>query len=200
MSETRLRPRGYTALAASLLICMTYGDVTAQDQSTRFIGVWKVRQGGFYAPNADGTRTYPFGEHAVGRVILTASGYAANQFQAVGRQACATGTSPVNCTSDEATAAFKSGVAYQYRYTVEPDPGNPLKGKIIWLVDLVMYPNWQGQRLVREYEMNPDGRSWTLIAPFPRDPSRAVKVELERVDNYSKNAELGMQPTTFGRG
>ena len=93
------------------------------------------------------------------------------------------GTSPANCTIDEAAAAFKSAVAYQYRYTIAPDAGDPFRGRIIWNVDYVMYPNWQDQELPRRYEMGRDGQTWVLIAPFPQNPKLEVKVHLQRVSS-----------------
>ena len=145
------------------------------------VGEWEVLPRGFYSENPDGSRFFPFGEDAVGRVILTASGYAANQFQRKERSVCSTGTSPMNCTTDEAATAFKSAVAYQYRYTIEPEAENQLRGRIIWHVDFVMYPNWQDQILPRQYEMSPDGNSWVFIAPLPLNPKQAVKVHLQRI-------------------
>ena len=145
------------------------------------VGEWGVTPRGFYVENPDGSRSFPFGEDAVGRVILTSTGYAANQFQRTGRSQCLMGTSPIDCTTGEAVAAFKTAVAYQYRYTVEPDADDQFRGKIIWQVDYVMYPNWQDQVLPRRYEMDRDGKSWVLMAPLPMNPKLTVKVHLQRL-------------------
>lgn len=152
----------------------------AENVRSLFVGEWEVTPRGFYAENPDGTRAFPFGEDAVGRVILTKNGRAANLFQRSGRSKCAAGTSPFNCTTEEAAAAFKSAVAYQYRYRIEPDVDDPLRGNLVWNVDYVMYPNWQDQELPRRYEMNRDGMRWVLIAPLPQNPKLTVKVHLER--------------------
>jgi hypothetical protein len=157
-----------------------------QSVTAAFVGEWEVTPRGFYAENPDGSRTYPFGEDAVGRVIMTTTGYAANEFQRKGRSKCATGTSPMQCTTDEAAAAFKTAVAYQYRYTLEPDADEPFRGRILWKVDYVMYPNWQDQELPRRYEMSRDRQTWILIAPFPQNPKLAVKVHLQRVSLAGK--------------
>ena len=161
------------------------GCVTAlpgpEDIRGLFVGEWEVTPRGFYAENPDGSRIFPFGENAVGRVILTSTGYAANQFQRTGRSRCATGTSPMHCTTEEAAAAFKTAVAYQYRYTIEPDADDQFRGRIIWQVDHVMYPNWQDQVLPRRYEMNRDGKSWVFIAPLPLNPKLSVKIHLQRL-------------------
>jgi hypothetical protein len=175
---------------AASCACMLAGCATApsdpQSVTAAFVGEWEVTPRGFYAENPDGSRTYPFGEDAVGRVIMTTTGYAANEFQRKGRSKCATGTSPMQCTTDEAAAAFKTAVAYQYRYTLEPDADEPFRGRILWKVDYVMYPNWQDQELPRRYEMSRDRQTWILIAPFPQNPKLAVKVHLQRVSLAGK--------------
>ena len=153
---------------------------SAPDVHKLIVGTWRVIPDGFYAENPDGSRNYPFGKDAVGRVIMTADGYAANSFQRTDRGKCASGTSPMNCTPEEASTAFKSAAAYQYRYRLEPDADNPFNGRIIWTVDYVMYPNWQSQTLPRRYEMERDGSKWVFIAPFPQNPKLGVKVHLER--------------------
>ena len=175
-------------LQSIILISCAYvlvGCVTAPPGPERiqelFVGEWEVKPRGFYAEGADGTRNYPFGEDAVGRVIMTSTGHATNEFQRNGRSRCATGTSPSNCTADEAAAALKGAVAYQYRYTLAPDAEDPFRGRIIWKMDYDgMYPKWQDQELPRRYEMSRDGRAWVLIAPFPQNPKLAVKVHLQR--------------------
>ena len=146
-----------------------------------FVGEWEVVPRGFYSENPDGSHFFPFGEDAVGRIILTSTGYAANQFQRTNRSRCTSGTSPMNCTAEEAAAAFKSAVAYQYRYTIEPDADDQFRGRIIWKVDYVMYPNWQDQVLARRYEMSRDGKTWVLVAPLPLNPKLTVQVHLRRV-------------------
>ncbi len=133
-----------------------------------------------YTEAADGTRTYPFGQDAVTRFILTADGYGANSAQYRDRSNCANGPGPRQCSAQEAEAAFQTSTSYQYRYHLEPDAKNPLTGKIVWDVDLAVYPNWRGQTLSRRYEMNPDGSSWLLLTPLPSNPRLGLKVYLER--------------------
>src|SRR5262245_21998268 len=174
------------AACICLLTACASGTVHHEHLPALFVGQWEVSPRGFYAENPDGTRNYPFGEDAVGRVIMTSTGHAANQFQRRGRSKCTTGTSPVNCTTDVATLAFKSAVAYQYRYTLAPDADDPFRGGILWKMDYVMYPNWQDLELPRRYEMSRDGQTWVLIAPFPQNPKLAVKVHLTRVANPAR--------------
>ena len=145
-----------------------------------FVGVWRAAVGGVYTEDADGKRFYPFGETAQARFILTADGFAANTLQFKDRTNCANGQSPRNCTIQEAEAAFQTASSYQYRYRLEPDSDNPFKGKIIWEVDLSVYPNWVGRTLSRDYEMNPDGTKWMFLAPLPANPKLGLKVFLER--------------------
>jgi hypothetical protein len=145
-----------------------------------FVGVWRAIPSGIYTEDAEGKRFYPFGETAQTRFILTADGYAANTLQFKERTNCANGASPRNCTAQEAEAAFQSASSYQYRYRFEPDADNPYKGKMIWDVDLSVYPNWVGKSLTRRYEMNPDGSKWMFLAPLPANPQLGLKVFLER--------------------
>ena len=145
-----------------------------------FVGVWRAVPGGVYTEDSEGKRFYPFGEMAEARFILTADGFAANTLQFKDRANCANGQSPRNCSTQEVEAAFQTASSYQYRYRLEPDPNNPLKGKIIWEVDLSVYPNWVGRTLLRDYEMNPDGTKWMFLAPLPANPKLGLKVFLER--------------------
>jgi hypothetical protein len=150
------------------------------DVAKLFVGAWRAAPAGIYTENADGTRTYPFGQDAVTRFLLTADGYAANTLQYRNRAKCATGTGPRSCTALEAEAAFQSASSYQYRYRLTPDPDNPYKGTMTWDIDLTVYPNWQNQSLTRRYEMKPDGTGWMFLAPLPSNPSFGLKVILER--------------------
>jgi hypothetical protein len=90
------------------------------------------------------------------------------------------GSGPRQCSAAEAEAAFQTASSYQYRYRLEPDADNPLKGKMIWEVDLSVYPNWRGQTLIRRYDIKPDGTGWTLLAPLPSNPQMPLQVYLER--------------------
>ena len=92
----------------------------------------------------------------------------------------------MNCTTEEAAAAFKTAVAYQYRYTIEPDADDQFRGKFIWHVDYVMYPNWQDEVLPRRYEMDRDGKSLIFTAPLPLNPKLTVQVHLRRLDPATK--------------
>jgi len=145
-----------------------------------FVGVWRAAPSGIYTEDAEGKRFYPFGETAQARFILTAEGYAANTLQFKDRANCANGTSPRHCTAQETEAAFQTASSYQYRYRLEPDIDNPYKGKMIWDVDLSVYPNWVGKSLTRRYEMTPDGSKWMFLAPLPANPQLGLKVFLER--------------------
>ena len=160
-----------TALAQSMI---------PPDIAQLFVGVWRAVPGGMYTEATDGTRTYPFGQDAMTRFILTADGYGANSAQYRDRANCANGPGPRQCSAQEAEAAFQTSTSYQYRYRLEADANNPLTGKIMMDVDLAVYPNWRGQTLARRYEMNPDGSGWVLLTPLPSNPRLGLKIHLER--------------------
>jgi hypothetical protein len=144
------------------------------------VGVWRAVPGGMYAEAEGGKRVYPFGPDAVARFILTGDGFGANTLQAAGRASCAIGPGPRQCTPAEAEAAFQTASSYQFRYRLEPDADTPYRGRMIWTVDLSVYPNWVGQTLIRRYEIEPDGSAWTLLAPLPSNPALAFRIRLER--------------------
>ena len=173
------------AIGVMLICSLQTGPVLAQlaipaEVGRLFVGVWKAVPGGLYSENADGSRTYPFGQDAVTRFILTSEGFGANTLQFRDRAKCVSGTGPRNCTTVEAEAAFQTSSSYQYRYRFEPDADDPYKGKMIWDVDLTVYPNWEGQKLTRRYEMKRDGSSWMFTAPTPSNPQLGLRVYLER--------------------
>lgn len=174
----------WLCLTGSLLV-LTAGpclaqSVSAPDVARLLAGVWRAVPGGLYAEDDGGKRDYPFGENAVARVILTSDGFGANTLQAAGRPSCAIGPGPRQCSAAEAEAAFQTASSYQYRYRLEPDADNPYRGKIIWDVDLSVYPNWVGRTLVRRYDIKPDGSGWTLLAPLPSNPKLAFQAHLVR--------------------
>jgi len=84
----------------------------APDVAKLFVGAWRAIPGGVYTESADGTRTYPFGQDAQTRFLLTADGYAANKLQYKSRAKCAIGTGPRSCSATEAEAAFQSASSY----------------------------------------------------------------------------------------
>lgn len=172
----------FFGLLASILLC---GEASSQqapapDPQRMITGVWRIAPAGIYVDEADGTRSYPFGKDGTGRFIFTADGFAANFIEYAHRPNCAAGTSPRQCTAEEATAAFKSASSYQFRYRLEPDQANPLTGTMFWDVDYSGYPNWQGQTLPRRYEIQPGGDAWAFTAPFPSNPKLGLKAHLER--------------------
>jgi Lipocalin-like domain len=177
----------FARLCSALLLLMavgtqfdTAGAQSAQAVHKLIVGTWRVIPGGVYAENPDGSRNYPLGKDAVGRVIMTAGGFAANSFQRAARGECISGTSPMNCKPEEVAGALKSAVAYQYRYSrLEPDHANPLNGRIMWSVDSLI-PNWQDELLPHRYEMQRDGSKWVFIGRSLQHERLGVKVHLER--------------------
>ena len=169
------------SFSAALVSQASLAQPAAPADATRLLaGVWRAVPGGMYAEDETGNRTYPFGRNAMARVILTSDGFGANTLQAAERANCANGPGPRQCTAAEAEAAFQTASSYQYRYRLEPDADSPYHGEIIWDVDLSVYPNWNGQTLVRRYEAKPDGTGWTLIAPLPSNPKLGFQMRLER--------------------
>ena len=154
--------------------------VAAPDVARLLVGVWRAVPGGMYTEDADGKRFYPFGQDAVTRFILTSDGFGANSAQYANRANCANGPGPRQCSAAEAEAAFQTASSYQYRYRLEPDTDSPLRGRMIWDVDLSVYPNWRGQTLIRRYDVKPDGSGWTLLTPLPSNPQMALQVHLEQ--------------------
>lgn len=181
----RLELTGRSLCLGSLLLALASGSCLAQSASAPDVarllaGVWRAVPGGLYAEDDGGKRVYPFGEAATARFVMTSDGFGANTLQAAGRASCATGPGPRQCSAAEAEAAFQTASSYQYRYRLEPDADNPYRGKIIWDVDLSVYPNWVGQTLVRRYDLQPDGSGWTLLSPLPANPKLAFQAHLVR--------------------
>ena len=154
--------------------------VVTSDVARLLVGVWRAIPAGMYAEDESGKKVYPFGQNAVARFILTSDGFGANTLQTTERANCEKGPGPRQCSTAEAEAAFQTASSYQYRYRLEPDADNPYRGKIIWDVDRSVYPNWNGQTLIRRYDIKQDGTGWTLLAPLPSNPKLAFQVSLER--------------------
>jgi hypothetical protein len=174
--------RNCAALLLLLAVGSQFNNAGAQSNPNvhkLFLGTWRVIPEGFYAENPDGSRNYLLGKDAVGRVIMTADGFAANSFQRADHGKCASSTSLLDCAPDEAKGGFKSVIAYQYRYRLEPDHATPFNGRIVRDLDSTI-PIWQNEMLPWRYQMQRDGSKWIFLGRFPQNSKLVVNVHLER--------------------
>jgi hypothetical protein len=98
------------------------------------LGTWRLVS--WQAHGADGTVTYPLGEHAVGYLVYTADGRMFAQLMRPGRPGFASGDM-LRGTAAENAAAVGGYVAYSGTFEVRD-------GAVFHRVDLSLFPNWIG--------------------------------------------------------
>lgn len=115
--------------------------------------------------SADGTVSYPIGEHAAGLLIYRHDGNMSVQIVAADRPAIDTGDPLNGGTSDQRAAAYSTCLAYFGTFEVRQD-------QVIHRVAASLFPGWSGQEQVRPFSLV--GDTLTLHTPTQHLPSGDV--------------------------
>ena len=113
-----------------------------------FAGAWRLLacEGRW----SDGRVTRPYGDSPGGMLVYDRQGRFAGQIMAPGRPRFASGNL-LKGSDAEVRAAFEGYVAYYGTYTVDE-----AQGLMIHQVEGSLFPDWIGERQIRQYEF-PDG-------------------------------------------
>ena len=115
-------------------------------KSAPIIGTWKLIS--FEIQRENGEVTYPFGKNAQGAVIYTESGRFSVQFMRPNRPQFAS-RDQMRGTAEEIKTNYEGFVSYYGHYELDRK-----KGFVIHHVEGSLFPNWEGQRLKRFYELS----------------------------------------------
>ena len=120
------------------------------DAADRFTGTWRLLacEGRW----SNGRITFPYGTDPGGMLVYDGRGSFSGQIMTHGRPAFATGNL-LKGSDDEVRAAFEGYVAYYGTYTVDES-----ESLMLHQVEGSFFPNWIGERQVREFEFTDDGR------------------------------------------
>lgn len=135
----------------------------------RFIGTWSLDV--FEVELTDGTRVYPMGQGALGRLSYDADGRMSAMLSRADRAPLsvprleAYGRAP----ADEKVSAFDSFMAYAGRYTLEQDA-------VVHRVELASVPNIVGARQRREACFDGDA----LVLRYAVNSSRGTRAHILR--------------------
>jgi Lipocalin-like domain len=167
--------------------------VSEQDLSTaeakrryfnqRLYHVWALNE--YYTQNPDGSKVYPLGLNARGKLILTKTGYFALTFSNPDRPLCA-GVSQPSCTAAEVYPTLWRGhlnFAGQLDIvnTVRRDDGR-LEGDLNLQTEEALFPNIKDTLQVRHFIMEPDTKHMRLEQPSIVNPGAIAFLFLERLD------------------
>jgi hypothetical protein len=115
------------------------------ERQTVLAGVWSLVS--LETRQADGTVHHPLGQNLSGVLIYTAAGTVSAQLFPADRPRFASGDQE-QATGAEIRAAFAGCTSYFGRYTVEPEAS-----RVVHHVTASLYPNYEGQGLVRTYRL-----------------------------------------------
>jgi len=110
------------------------------------IGAWKLIS--FEIQKENGEVVYPFGKNAQGSVIYTESGRVSAQVMRPDRPRFASGDQ-MKGTTEEIKANYEGFVSYYGPYEF-----NRKKGLVIHHMEGSLFPNWEGQRQKRFFELS----------------------------------------------
>jgi len=119
---------------------------TLNQKSAPIIGAWKLIL--FEIRRENGEVIYPFGKNAQGSVIYTESGRFSAQLMRTDRPQFASGDQ-MRGTAEEIKANYEGFVSYYGSYEFDRK-----KGFVIHHVEGSLFPNWEGQRLKRFFELS----------------------------------------------
>ena len=109
------------------------------------IGAWKLIS--FQIQKENGEVVYPFGKNAQGSLIYTESGRVSAQVMRPNRPQFASGDQ-LKGTTEEIKANYEGFVSYYGSYKFDRK-----KGIVIHHMEGSLFPNWEGQRQKRFFEL-----------------------------------------------
>jgi len=115
-------------------------------ESAPMIGTWKLIS--FETQRENGEVMHPFGKNAEGSLIYTKFGRFSVQLMRPDRPQFASGNQ-MRGTTEEIKANYEGFVSYYGRYEFDRK-----KGFVIHRVEGSLFPNWEGQRQKRFYELS----------------------------------------------
>jgi len=115
-------------------------------ESAPIIGTWKLIS--FEIQRENGEVTYPFGKNAKGSLIYAESGRFSVQLMHPDRPKFAS-EDQMRGTAEEIKANYEGLISYYGRFELERQ-----KGFVIHDVEGSLFPNWEGQRLKRFFELS----------------------------------------------
>jgi hypothetical protein len=110
------------------------------------IGAWKLIS--FETQNENGEVVYPFGNNAQGPLIYTKSGRISVHLMRSDRPRFASGDQ-MKGTPEEIKANYEGLISYYGSYEFDKE-----KGLVIHHIQGSLFPNWEGQRQERFFELS----------------------------------------------
>jgi hypothetical protein len=138
-----------------LLAAIVVSAAPALAQSPAVVGTWKLVS--YTTETADGKRSFPLGEDAVGLAVYTANGHVSIQFHRRDRPKFQSGDA-WRGTLEEERAAFEGFFSYAGRYTIDA-----ARSTVTHHIEVSSTPNYVGIDLERTFNLA--GNRLTLRTP-----------------------------------
>ena len=156
--------------ALSIVILMFVTAAASAQSAPAVVGTWKVLR--YEDRKADGTVTYPFGEHPRGYFVYDATGHLSVQIMRTPAMKAFPGMREGTGDGDRYKDAFLSYVAYFGTYTVDA-----AKGVVIHHVEGSVRPDYTDTDQVRPFRIDGD----RLIIEMRQPDGQHLLRELVRV-------------------
>jgi hypothetical protein len=128
------------------------------ENSTPFIGAWTLLSYELSLPS--GVVEKPLGDHPLGRILYLDNGQMSAQIVAAAGADPLANDDPREATPEEAACAWRNYLGYWGTFTVDAEAG-----EVIHAVEGAWFPNWIGQKQIRQYRFS--GNTLTLEADSP---------------------------------
>lgn len=128
-----------------------------REDSTPFIGAWTLIS--YELLLASGVLERPMGDHPLGRILYLENGQMSAQVAADGFEPLAN-TDPLEVRPEDAGRAWRNYIGYWGTFTVDAEAG-----VVTHAVEGAWFPNWIGQRQIRQYRFS--GNTLKLEADSP---------------------------------
>jgi hypothetical protein len=149
---------------------LTLAAVAQAEELKSLQGTWVMDSA--YEIHPDGSRTANYGEHPRGLLIVDAAGRYNMQIFKVARPAFGSGDK-ARGTAEEYRAAVIGSSTHFGKVTIDP-----VRHKLIFVVEAASFPNWEGKTQVRDYSF--EGGLLSYAVPASASSSGVVAYSLWR--------------------
>lgn len=162
---------------------LTWGPIVNHLWNKKLYHVWALYD--YYTQAADGTKTYPLGPNARGKLILTETGYFALTFTNPDRPNCVAAAQP-QCTAAEVYPTLWRGhlnFAGQLEIAnTKRNPNGTFEGDLNLHTEEALFPNIKDTLQVRHFIMETDRVHMHLEQPSIVNPGSVAFLWLQRLD------------------
>lgn len=153
--------------ALCVIAALVYGGAAGAAEKTPSLeGTWVLMAADTL--HADGRRVHGYGEHPRGRLMVDRQGRYSLQIFRAGTQVFASGDKGRGTAAEYEDAVMRMS-AHIGRVRLEP-----VSGTIVFEIAQSLFPNWEGTRQVRKYELKGDVLTYQVPASATGNGTTAI--------------------------